>query len=302
MAGFLMFVWFVTLIAFIVFWWQKRSARKAGGADYKTDPQYVRISKIKRIIGGVCILSIIFGIVAMPEQTPEEKAQIEAQRAQKAAQDKQNKEKQAIERVESLTGDDKNLFDIKFKEYMGSMDEVAAREKALAAVDDAIKAREDAAATEKKKQEEQDQLTRELSNGWDDAELVDNQKNFKKGARFVAEHEDYLRSASAGYPDLEAVLKKPWEYYGKVICISGPVGTVTQEPPGHSVSKLFDGKYFHTVIQGNFPVSIHIKGTADNIREGQNIRVRGLVVGQTGLKNRMGGTSNGTEFVGILEP
>ena len=83
MSGFFILVWLVTLIAFIVYWWKKRKARIAAGEGYKDDPTYQQVSKVKRIIGAVCILSFIIA-GATGGQTPEEKAAYEAKQKAKA--------------------------------------------------------------------------------------------------------------------------------------------------------------------------------------------------------------------------
>ena len=51
--------WLVSLIAFIVYWRKKASARKSAGENYKDDENYKNISKTKRIIGVVCIASFV---------------------------------------------------------------------------------------------------------------------------------------------------------------------------------------------------------------------------------------------------
>ena len=61
MSGFMFFIFFVTLIAFIVYWRKKANARKNAGDNYKDDPVYQKISKTKRIIGAVCIVSLLLG-------------------------------------------------------------------------------------------------------------------------------------------------------------------------------------------------------------------------------------------------
>ena len=70
-------VFLVTLIAFIVFWWKKRKARKQFGKDSE---QYKRTSKIKRVIGIVCIVSLIATIATAPE--PKQKANAPVQQKQ----------------------------------------------------------------------------------------------------------------------------------------------------------------------------------------------------------------------------
>lgn len=52
-------IWIVTFIAFIVFWRKKKAARKAAGENYQDNPIYKQISKQKRIIGIVCIVSLL---------------------------------------------------------------------------------------------------------------------------------------------------------------------------------------------------------------------------------------------------
>ena len=47
MSGFMFFIFFVTLIAFIVYWRKKANARKNAGDNYKDDPVYQKISKTK---------------------------------------------------------------------------------------------------------------------------------------------------------------------------------------------------------------------------------------------------------------
>lgn len=101
-------VWFVTLITFVVFFFKKRKARKAAGENYKQDEQYLKVSKKKKIIGWVCILSFIGSICFAPdhpkqELTPEQiqaqqakkeeaKAKKEAEKAEKEAEAKAKKE------------------------------------------------------------------------------------------------------------------------------------------------------------------------------------------------------------------
>ena len=75
--GIFSLIWLFTLIAFIVYWWKKRKAKNNVGENYADDENYKKISKIKKIIGAVCIASFIIGI-AIPEtpKTPEEQVRI----------------------------------------------------------------------------------------------------------------------------------------------------------------------------------------------------------------------------------
>lgn len=56
-----------TLIAFIVFWWKKRTARKNAGESYKDDATYKKFSLIKRGLGVACVLSFVLMVVTVPK-------------------------------------------------------------------------------------------------------------------------------------------------------------------------------------------------------------------------------------------
>lgn len=78
---------FVALIAFVYYWRKKTSARKAAGDNYQADENYLRISKIKRLIGGVCVVSLVLS-VAVPN-SPAELQKQEALRAKYQAEEAQ---------------------------------------------------------------------------------------------------------------------------------------------------------------------------------------------------------------------
>ena len=91
-------VWIVSLVAFIVYWRKKASARKAAGENYQSDPEYLAVSKTKRIIGIVCIASFIITGALAPKSdekttsTPAT-AQTSSQSAKPAEQAKPKQEK-----------------------------------------------------------------------------------------------------------------------------------------------------------------------------------------------------------------
>lgn len=86
-------VFLVTFIMFIVYWWKKRKARISAGDDYSNDQKYQEISKIKRIIGIVCVISLLICTATQPEPTPEEKA-LQAQKQQAREQNNREEELQ----------------------------------------------------------------------------------------------------------------------------------------------------------------------------------------------------------------
>ena len=64
-----------TGVAFIVYWWKKQKARINAGENYADDSEYKKISLHKRIIGLVCLASVVLMVATMPKMTPEEEAE-----------------------------------------------------------------------------------------------------------------------------------------------------------------------------------------------------------------------------------
>lgn len=104
-------VFLTTLIAFVVFWWKKRKARIAAGADYMDDQNYQKVSKIKRLIGVVCVVSFVIGLATQPERTPEEKA--------KLAQQQQTRE------LKNKEDEVRSVFDKQMRKYKDEMRKAA---------------------------------------------------------------------------------------------------------------------------------------------------------------------------------
>ncbi len=59
-------VWLITLIWFIVLYKKKKNARLAAGENYQNDETYQAISKKKRIVGIVCIASLVINFATGP--------------------------------------------------------------------------------------------------------------------------------------------------------------------------------------------------------------------------------------------
>ena len=295
MSVFFFLVHFVTLIAFIVFWWKKRKARIAAGENYKEDSQYRHISKIKRIIGVVCVLSIILsGLTG----DPEEAARIRAEQQAKDQANQAAKEQEIIEKVAALTGEDKAMYDAKFNEYKATLSDSEARAKAFKDVEAAINARETAA---KEAAEKTAEIEKSMTNGWDTLE-ASRQKNFEKGLYLIKENSDYILNKEAISPDPGEALRKPWNFYGKVVTFTGVVTDSNQAPPGHSVAKALGGKYTFGAMQcGDIPIGFHVMADSDRLPEGAQVTIKGFIVGlDDGLTNGWGNKIKGIEFVGLV--
>lgn len=299
MSVFFFLVHFVTLIAFIVFWWKKRKARIAAGENYKEDSQYRHISKIKRIIGVVCVLSIILcGLTANPEETAQRQAQKQAEQQAKDQADKAAKEQEIIEKVAALTGEDKAMYDAKFNEYKATLSDSEARAKAFKDVEAAINARETAA---KEAAEKTAEIEKSMTNGWDTSE-ASSQKNFEKGLYLIKENSDYILNKEAISPDPGEALRKPWNFYGKVVTFTGVVSDSNQAPPDHSVAKAIGGKCSYGVLMcGDIPIAFRVKADSDRLPEGAQVTIKGFVVGLAdSVTNGWGDKVKAIKFVGLV--
>lgn len=251
MSGFMFFIFFVTLIAFIVYWRKKANARKNAGDNYKDDPVYQKISKTKRIIGAVCIVSLLlsFGMSGNSSSTKSDST----------------KSAQVTEKAEK------------------SPEEIAA----------------DKAKQEAKKQEE---MTKEITTGWDTATKKDDEhKNFKKALELIKKYPDYIPNQPGEPLNTQQAMQKPWEYYGKVVTLSGMIYNIQHYPPGHDMTKFVGKECFNAMIRTSdgVYVAVDVVGNGDGIQNNAQISLKGYIIGLTSLENmKYGGKSDGLNFVG----
>ena len=92
----------VTFFMFLYYWRKKSSARKAAGENYLQDEKYLHISKIKKIVGYVCLVAFVLGGV-IPNS--------EAEKQRTAERVAAYKQKQAEEELQkSVEGKEKKSF------------------------------------------------------------------------------------------------------------------------------------------------------------------------------------------------
>lgn len=109
MSGFFAFVWFVTIIAFVAYYFKKRSARKAAGEGYRQDENYQQVSKVKRIIGVVCVLAFVLAGVTGEHDDGSSSASQTAEQgvdkpAKKSAEQIAQEKKAASDEVRQILG------------------------------------------------------------------------------------------------------------------------------------------------------------------------------------------------------
>lgn len=161
---------------------------------------------------------------------------------------------------------------------------------------------------EKQRQEQSERQIKEITTGWNLATTdTDNDKsNPQKAAMLVKKYPDYIHNAEANWISAEDALKKPWEYYGKVVNLSGRIYSIEQLPPNSSDAKFFGGSCYHAMLavgDGYDPIaiSIHIVGDSSYVSEDSIVNVKGYIFGHAQLVNRMGGGSRGLAFIGFQE-
>lgn len=326
LSAFFYMTFFFTFIAFIVYWWKKRKAKKAAGENYQSDMVYQGISKTKRMIGIVCIVSLCLSSALQPEKSPEEKARIAAEKQAKAEKEAAEKTEKArkeveevakkieeqkiaerqrnLERVSNLNEIERVLYDAKFQEYIANNDEDTAIRRALQDVDSANE-------EQRKKEEEQRKLDeiidkknkdfqKELSNGWEKVDVDEDNENRSHAMSIMGKYGANLRKASATNINYKKVKMKPWEYYGKVVTIQGEVTNMRQFPPPKD--NYFNPYGSLTIACGDFDfVFIDVWGDVTNLQEGQYVTVKGLIYGLTSVENLMGGNTDGIGMVGIIQ-
>lgn len=264
MQGFMFLVFFVSLIAFIVFWRKKANARKTAGENYKEDPNYLKVSKTKKIIGAVCVLSLILSFVTGGSNSSTSKNTPPKQSAQ-------------------------------VTEKKGKSPEELAAEKAA-------KEKEAAEAAEKQAKQAEENKLQEIKNGWDDANQMDEKHtNARKAFELIKKYPDYIPSQQGEPLNAQQAMQKPWDFYGKVVTLTGTIYGIEHYPPGHEVSKFMEKDCFNAMVRTSdgVYVSVDIVGSGDGIQNDTPVTLKGYVTGLTELHNtKYGGKSKGVNFIG----
>ncbi|MBR2733802.1 MAG: hypothetical protein IKD80_06090 [Selenomonadaceae bacterium] len=239
---------------------------------------------LKKFIASVIVV-VTASIGVYQTRTPE---QIAAQQAKMEAENK--------------AAEDKRLADVKAEEARKVAEQKIAEEKRLAD----IKAAEERKLIEA--QQKQDEMLRDITTGWNlNTTDTDNDHiNWNKATDLVRKYPDYIHTAEPNWISATDALKKPWDFYGKVVNLSGRIYSIEQLPPGNSVAQFFGGNCYHAMLaigDGYDPVavSMYIVGDSAHVAEDSTANVKGYIFGHAQLVNRMGGGSRGLAFVGFQE-
>lgn len=100
----------------------------------------------------------------------------------------------------------------------------------------------------------------------------------------------------------EVVFKRPWDFYGKEVCLTGTAAIVQDFPPGNEVSQLFGGSVSEIVMlttDGTVVDGI-LKGTTGNVSVGDEVSICGTPAGRIEVDNQLGGKTTQLALVGAL--
>ena len=90
----------ISAVAFIFHWWKKRQVRLFVTEDYHEDERYKSISLRKKMIGVICIFSLVGFCVTLPKMTPEEQIAYQAKKEQEKIEAQRRAEEKAAKEVE----------------------------------------------------------------------------------------------------------------------------------------------------------------------------------------------------------
>ena len=110
---------------------------------------------------------------------------------------------------------------------------------------------------------------------------------------------DDIKSAAETQPGA-IVVKRPWDYYGKVLTFTGQVSDISDYAPNSDEAKALGGKSFVIVIntEDGTTVQGEIQGDSGTIKKGEKATIYGYPAGTIEGPNTMGGKGTYLLLVG----
>lgn len=244
------------------------------------------------------IIAMVVGMVAstvasLTHQETETSKQVAEQNSKTNAEQKTSEpkeltpEEKAAKEAEQKAAEEKRIAEEKAAEEKRIAEEKIAEEKRV--------------AEEQKKQEK---IIKEVTTGWnvETTDTDNDNDNWEKATDLVKKYPSYIHNAEENWINIADAQKKPWEFYGKVVNLSGQIYSIEQLPPGNSVAKFFGGNCYHAMLKiGDVAVSMYIVGDSGQIQENSHVNVKGYIYGHVQLVNGLGGTERGLAFIGFQE-
>lgn len=106
---------------------------------------------------------------------------------------------------------------------------------------------------------------------------------------------------NAETPDPATVIKSPWNYYGKIMKVTGTVAVVQDFPTGSDYSKVLDGKDSSDIVittQDETIVEMLSSIPSGTLKVGNTITLYGYPIGNSEVSNRVGGKDTHLFLVG----
>jgi len=99
------------------------------------------------------------------------------------------------------------------------------------------------------------------------------------------------------------VVKTPWNYYGKVLELSGTIELIEDYPPGGDISQVFGGGSVSEVVfmtEDGTIADFFMIGSSGNLNVGDMVTLRGYPVGRNEVENKLGGSFTHLILVGKI--
>ncbi len=134
---------------------------------------------------------------------------------------------------------------------------------------------------------------------WNTSEIDASKNGNIKVAVKELEKIDDIKSAAETQPGA-IVVKRPWDYYGKVLTFTGQVSDISDYAPNSDEAKIFGGKSFAIVIntEDGTTVQGEIQGDSGTIKKGEKATIYGYPAGTIEGPNTMGGKGTYLLLVG----
>lgn len=137
--------------------------------------------------------------------------------------------------------------------------------------------------------------------GWNKADEFPADDNMSKAFELVHDYRNIIETTPAETVPFSQIAATPWEYYGKILFLTGYITQLEQAPPENPVAKELGGKYsYGTVMINDDAVWFHVLNSRSDIEKNGPI-FKGFFLGKGKSKNAFGGDVQGFKFVGILE-
>jgi hypothetical protein len=122
--------------------------------------------------------------------------------------------------------------------------------------------------------------------------------NMAVGLEVIRANPDYVNQCKQ--IDIADAYKRPWNYYGTPISVTGVISIVEESPPGSEMSIIYGGEVSEIVIlaDGDILVDMALLRSSGDLTQGQTVTLYGYVIGKIEVTNALGGKVTQLALVG----